>query len=399
MKQLTRKWKRNRCRGIVNTALFFLLLLSTSALFAQTIRINEFSNGPSGTKEWVELLVVPTTPVAGSPKTCFLNSIDISGWILDDNNGDFSPPNHYSGSGMAAGHIRFKNTAPWTRLPMGALIVIYNADDKDATITLADDPFDINNDCVYVLPSSHSSLEYCTTGTGAPQAIDCNTRLNYADCSSYGNYVAATALQSWNSIGLANTGDCMQIRDNAFTQIHGVVYGNSSSATGCATSPAMVGNAVTPYIAGTGLNKYFAYDGTDVAGYFTATNWVTGAAASATPGAANTVNNQSMIDNEIRKGCICDVTLPLGNPVFVDGKRSILPFTIKQTGTDLLIQSGHKLQLSIKLFSTVGSLLEQKELMLQGTYRYPLQHRRPCLIQITSQTTDGRVDQQTVKFF
>jgi hypothetical protein len=365
---------------------------------AQTLRINEFSNGSSGAREWVELLVVPTTPVAGSPKTCFLNSIDVSGWILDDNNGDFSPAGHYTGSGMASGHIRFKNTAPWTRLPMGALIVIYNADDKDPLIP-ADDPLDINNDCVYIMPSSHSSIEYCTTGTGAPQAIDCVTRLDYADCSSYGNYIAASGLRSWSAIGLANNGDGIQIRNAAFSQIHGVVYGNSSSSAGCATSPPLVGNAVTPYLTGSGTNRYFAYTGTDVAGYFTATNWVTGTASAATPGTSNNTTNQSMIDNEIRKGCICDMTLPLTNPVLVDGKRTILPYIIKQTGTDLLIQSGRKLHMNISIYSTDGSLLEQKELMLQGTYRYPMQHRKPCLVHITSQTTDGRVDQQTVKFF
>jgi len=105
-----------------------------------------------------------------------LAEVNIEGWILDDNNGDFSPINHFKGSGMATGHMRFKNQLPWTDLPVGAIIVIYNAADRDINIP-PDDPFDwVNNDCIYILPSNHASLEYCTT---LPTAINCTTRTDY----------------------------------------------------------------------------------------------------------------------------------------------------------------------------------------------------------------------------
>ena len=121
---------------------FFLLLPVT--ILSQTIRINEFSNGPSGSKEWIEILVTPTSPTIPSLKTCFYNSVNIAGWVIDDNNGDFSPFGQYNGTGIADGHLRFKNVAPWTKLPVGALIVIYNSFDKDPLIP-PDDRYDFND--------------------------------------------------------------------------------------------------------------------------------------------------------------------------------------------------------------------------------------------------------------
>ena len=45
--------------------------------------INEFSNGPSGSQEYIELVVVDTSSGVSSCTAC----IDIRGWIIDDNNG------------------------------------------------------------------------------------------------------------------------------------------------------------------------------------------------------------------------------------------------------------------------------------------------------------------------
>ena len=91
--------------------LMIVSLLLWSITVGQSIRINEFSQGTSGAKEWVELVVGSSTPINNS--NCVLAKVNIAGWILDDNNGDFSPTNHFTGSGMATGHMRFKNQLPW----------------------------------------------------------------------------------------------------------------------------------------------------------------------------------------------------------------------------------------------------------------------------------------------
>ncbi len=59
--------------------------------------INEFSQGPSGTSEWVEILV--------------LRDSDLRGWKLADRN---------------SGQITFLNVSFWQNIPAGTIIVIYN---------------------------------------------------------------------------------------------------------------------------------------------------------------------------------------------------------------------------------------------------------------------------------
>ncbi|MGB5462138.1 MAG: hypothetical protein WBM92_02125, partial [Aureibaculum sp.] len=101
------------------------------------LMVNEASNGETtGAKEWVEFLVVgdqlsPTTPV------------DLTGWIFDDNNGDFESA---SGTGVSSGYVKF--TSLYNAVPPGSLIVIYNVADKDPLIG-ADDPTDSNGDGIY----------------------------------------------------------------------------------------------------------------------------------------------------------------------------------------------------------------------------------------------------------
>ncbi len=70
----------------------FLMLFVMAAMagHAQLI-INELSQGPSGNKEYVELLVTGTPTCGGA------NTVDLRGWIIDDNNSW-----HASGSGSGS---------------------------------------------------------------------------------------------------------------------------------------------------------------------------------------------------------------------------------------------------------------------------------------------------------
>jgi hypothetical protein len=93
-------------------------LLISHFAYNQTLIINEVSQGPSGSKEYVEFLVIPTSTTQNC-QTC----MDLRGWIIDDNNGYFSNGNT-SGTGVAAGAVRFSNDAIWSCIPFGTLIVI-----------------------------------------------------------------------------------------------------------------------------------------------------------------------------------------------------------------------------------------------------------------------------------
>ncbi|MDP2386469.1 MAG: hypothetical protein Q8M29_08860 [Bacteroidota bacterium] len=58
-------------------SIFLFALLGISTSTAQTIAINELSNGSSGTKEHVELLVIGTPDCLGIP------TLDMRGYYID----------------------------------------------------------------------------------------------------------------------------------------------------------------------------------------------------------------------------------------------------------------------------------------------------------------------------
>lgn len=182
----------------------FLFLGLFQGVQAQLV-INELSNGPSGSKEFVELLVVGT-PGCGQ-------CVDLRGWILDDNNGLFKTG---SGTGIAQGHMRFANDPQWQCVGIGALIVIYNESDRNAAIP-ADDLTDANGNCVYILPASSNLFE--------------NAASNPVVGGSLGYNGPYTAGGDWNTQGMSNSNDSYQVRDpsSIASPYHAVSYGNNSS--------------------------------------------------------------------------------------------------------------------------------------------------------------------------
>jgi hypothetical protein len=360
--------------------LLIAALLLWSAASSQSIRINEFSQGASGAKEWVELVVGSSTPINNS--NCVLAKVNIAGWVLDDNNGDFSPPNHFTGTGMATGHMRFKNEAPWNNLPIGAIIVIYNAADRDLNLP-ADDPFDwVNNDCVYIVPSNHPSLEYCTN---LPAATSCTGRNNYAACTYVGT-------GTWANVGLANAGDAIQIRDPSFNLIHGVVYGRATSASGCTTTPDMVGNALAPLITNSAMSATSAaFIGSTDADYFDATKWVVQSYTLSTPGSYNNATNETYIFNTLRGGCTCNKILPLTFNVPATNEQQPT-YSINLVGGVLRSNIGRqKGSQRIEIYDAVGRLLYQIDYRINGTGQVNLNPYMGSGLNIIRVTTSGTV--------
>ena len=70
--------------------LLFLFSFSLNSAKSQLV-INEVSQGPQGSKEYVELLVTGTFNCDSS------NCVDLRGWYIDDNNGSFSTGSSSSG--------------------------------------------------------------------------------------------------------------------------------------------------------------------------------------------------------------------------------------------------------------------------------------------------------------
>lgn len=111
------------------------------------IIVNEWSQGASANKEWLELLVVGDT---SSPY------VDLRGYKILANvtSPVTAPPSYY---------IEFSNNSMWASVQRGSIILIYNGNNKDAA--LPSDDFTLSGDFKVVIPHNNSTY-FNTIGTG-----------------------------------------------------------------------------------------------------------------------------------------------------------------------------------------------------------------------------------------
>ena len=246
---------------------FFFLSFVSFDLKSQTLIMNEVSNGPAGSQEYVEFVVVnsaATYDCSGATPPC----IDIRGWIFDDNSG------YHGTSGIAAGAIRFSFDSFWSCIPLGTIIVIYN--DADPNVGLpANDLSMSDGNCKIVAPISNATLfEKNTTTPGA------------AACSypSTG-WVAGGA---WSNTALANSSDCARLVNLAGCEVFSVCYGSTDNLN------------TLIYFSAAGTGNVYYFNGGDPQQQ---ANWTSASAStSQTPGAANNAANQAYI-NQFNNGC------------------------------------------------------------------------------------------------
>lgn len=277
-------------RVVLPTALAALMaILFTGTLTAQGIIVNEISQGPAGAQEFVELLVVGSTTQASG-------TVDLRDWIVDDNNGDFQLTGGVA-PGIANGHFRFALNDTLAAVPIGALIVLYNAADPNPSWTFRqlngsgqDTAHIENGGFTYYIPGTSTLLRACS---GTPN----NTSTSYAYTTSTIPPVAA----NWTGqIGLANNGDAIQVRRPDGTFFHGFGF-----------STPTVGNPFTvfPTFAEVSLPSFNGYTGTaantvvyfDCGSYYYSSHFLNAPAASETPGGGNTIDNTALI-NSVRTG-------------------------------------------------------------------------------------------------
>jgi gliding motility-associated-like protein len=189
----------------MKTLLSIFFSIITCSLYSQTLIMNEVSQGVSGSMEYVEFVVADTTV----NYNCGLTvppSIDIRGWIFDDNSG------YHGTGGIAAGAVRFSFDPLWAAVPMGTIILIYNDASADPSIPAIDLSFNDGN-CIITAPISNVALFESNNTT--PGALACS-------------YPASgwTAGGSWSNTLLANTGDCARIVNLSGCEVFSVCYGN-----------------------------------------------------------------------------------------------------------------------------------------------------------------------------
>lgn len=117
-----------------------LILLITTVGFAQSVIVNEMSQGSDGNKEWVELLVVD-------------DNVDMRGWELGDND-----------DGTWHSIAEFTTNSDWSSVSKGTIIVLYNDGDVDGMITSAGGEDTDFADKVVLIPISNTTYLSDTGG-------------------------------------------------------------------------------------------------------------------------------------------------------------------------------------------------------------------------------------------
>ena len=319
-----------------------LSLVSTQAIFAQGMIINEFSNGASGNREYIELLVIGSTAAPTA-------NVNLSGWVIDDNNGDFGSG---SGKGIATGHMRIKSGF-LNSVPVGSIILVYNSTEKETSIALADDPTDSNNDNVYIIPHTHGTFEFCTTTPTSSNA-------SYTGCS----YAAPTST-SWTSfISFANGGDAVQVRKPNFSFYHGFGY---NTLTVVPTFPAELGGS-SSFIAattGTGSSVRLA-----CGSYASGSNYTGSTSASVyTPGAANDATNSILIQN-LRNGTFNYSNLSDPNNCLLVLPIELISFTARRN--DLINQLTYTFT-QVEPFSYIDIERSEDGISFEHLYTQPIE--------------------------
>ena len=248
-----------------------LLLLLCFTSFGQTLIINEFSNGPSGSQEYIELVVVDTSSGVSSCAAC----IDIRGWIIDDNNG-------FHGSfGVASGCNRFSNDVFWSCIPVGTSITIYNGNDPN--IDLPPNDLEISDgNCNLVIPIEDNTL--FETNPNTPGAVFCD----YPNLEWNPGGI-------WSRIGMRNAGDCIRLVDLTGCEVFSLSYGDISLNS-------------TIYFPGSGTDDVFYFSGMNP---YLQSDWNQGCAGDAgacvgndqSPGTTNSNLNNDYIAQYQLNGC------------------------------------------------------------------------------------------------
>ncbi|MBL4578568.1 MAG: SprB repeat-containing protein [Flavobacteriales bacterium] len=244
--------------------------------FSQIV-INEVSQGPSGSQEYVEFLV--------EGGACAAGCIDLRLWIFDDNNG-YLNGGPTTGVGIASGACRFANDPFWSCIPFGTLITIYNDGDPNPSLPGADLSMTDGN-CNLVIPISSALFDRHTTQPNSGTSVYPTT-----------GWVSGG---SWTPISMANGVDGFQIYDaaNLATPVFSLGWGSANT------------NGDIWMGAGSATDDVFYADNNISCDNSVQGNWVQGCAGDigacgsddGTPGAPNNAANAACIST-MNNNCV-----------------------------------------------------------------------------------------------
>lgn len=279
-----------QCGALVSNSRHTITIIDNE--IPEGVVINEISQG-SANKEYVELVIT------GTPGT----TMDLRGWIIDDNSGIFSG-GYGTQLGIAPGHIKFSDICTWEKVPVGSIILLYNASDKNVSITIPDDPTDGNLDYTYVVPIYASATTCAAMATSNLYfSSDCDKPNNV----SYDQYTPPVYTNvDWNAMQLRNGGDAVQVRSSSGGFFQGISYGSKGSGSDCGTCALNQTNHPDYSVYGTDALYFSGTSNTTYANlnaidndFRKLSNWTKTTTASPnaleTPGTWNSANNQTWI--------------------------------------------------------------------------------------------------------
>jgi hypothetical protein len=236
------------------------------------LAVTEMSNGPSGDCEYGEMIVAN----CGTDTSAF---VDVRGWIVDDNSGNFDTAGCMDNVGVAQGHYRLAYDSVWNNVPVGSIIAMYN---HDANCYNLPDTFTVDTTAtglVYWIPIGGT----VAAPYGTPHVERFGPSPAYSDCAycadSTTTYTIASAWES--TIGLNNTADALQVRCPGCTVAntgtpafyHGIGYGSLTGADAYASILAGANSLGGPVISGTGTGKKYVFTGSSASDLGSVSAW------------------------------------------------------------------------------------------------------------------------------
>jgi gliding motility-associated-like protein len=284
--------------------LFLFLFLGSTLLLAQPagIIVNEISQGSSGSREFAELVVVGP----------LCTTVDLRGWIVDDNNGvfvDCDGPNSgaLSGTGIAPGHVRFAYDPIWEAVPVGTILLLYSWDPNSAASqaeigNLQPDYDDADCDFLRVIPlnASNPYMEMdvellpvgASTGECCPNGMTGNPAYSPVMYQPLNNQAFAGF---GGRLGLRNDGDGFQTRTPEGDFFHGFSYGTAANST-CVPQPQLDGGPLGIHLPIAGANLAYQLTNSANNDYENVANYTTvPASLQQSPGLPNSCANAQWI--------------------------------------------------------------------------------------------------------
>lgn len=236
--------------------------------------VTEWSNGPSGNCEYIELLV------ATCGADAVTTEVDIRGWVVDDNNGVFGSG---TGKGITTGHAKFANLDTLKKVPVGTVIVLFNGADNCYNFVVDQDYSD--STLVLQIAGSGPTAFVVTNKSASGVSVKPTTTDSTYCLAAY----EASAID-WNGrISFGNTADGVQVRCPECEPVfyHGASYGTALVAR--AQTPKDLGGPKLATGSQGGKTFILSQGGCNVG---TAGNWTiaTAATAGSTPATAGVVD-------------------------------------------------------------------------------------------------------------